>query len=302
MRFLKLLLCLILLINLSSYASSSLFKDIKANEKIEYYLRFKNGDEITGFISEIFDNKEDGEGIKFNTEFGKLTIYDFQISELRLKSELYRHTNRLYLMNTAEPIGSNHFVGNYELLFLYSGIGLADIASVNIGSSLIPGQSNDQLSTVNIKLTVLNEPFESMDGKMVLAVGSSFAHINKNTEFLHFYGVSTFVGRRSNLSIGMFYKAGTNDIGIIKAFDKNYAFTYGNGSFGLNVGLDTKFTESNDLHFIGELWNSDISKPTNTGILIGLRLANTKFSADFGMAMFTQPFVFPFISFVWTPF
>ncbi len=283
-------------------AESPLFKNIKANEKDEYYLRLKNGDELSGYIIEIIDNKEDGDGIRFKTEVGKAIIYDFQISELRLKSELYRHNNRLYFMNTAEPINNNHFIGNYELLFLYGGIGLVDVASINFGTSLVPGQTNDQLTNLNIKFTLLNEPFESMDGKMTLALGSSYSHINKTTEFLHFYGVSTFSGKRSNLSIGLFYKAGLSDIGEIRVFDRLYPFTYGNGSFGLNLGLDTKFTESNDLHFIGELWNSDISKPTNTGILLGLRLTNTKFSADFGMAMFTQPFIAPFFSFVWTPF
>jgi hypothetical protein len=299
------ILCLLFILTVpfsNVFASSPLFKDIIPNEKDEYYLRLKNGDELSGFIIEIIDNKEDGEGIRFKTEVGKALVYDFQIAELRLKSEMYRHTNRLYFMNTAEPINNNHFIGNFELLFLYGGIGLADLASINFGSSLIPGQNNDQLTTLNIKLTVLNEPFESMDGKMVLAIGSNYAHINKGTEFLHFYGVSTFTGRRSNLSIGLFYKAGMNDLGEVKVFDRIYGFNYGNGSFGLNLGLDTKFSERNDLHFIGELWNSDISKPTNTGILIGLRLTNTKFSTDFGLALFTQPFIAPFFSFVWTPF
>jgi hypothetical protein len=50
------------------------------------------------------------------------------------------------------------------------------------------------------------------------------------------------------------------------------------------------------------LWNSDITKPSNSGILLGFRIGNSNVSADFGLAIFTTPYFIPFTSFVWTPF
>jgi hypothetical protein len=68
------------------------------------------------------------------------------------------------------------------------------------------------------------------------------------------------------------------------------------------MGIDTEISGRHGLHFIGELWNSDVNQPTNSGVLLGLRLFNSGFSADFGVAFFMQPFVAPFASFVITPF
>jgi hypothetical protein len=81
-----------------------------------------------------------------------------------------------------------------------------------------------------------------------------------------------------------------------------YPFVYEDGSFGLALGVDTHLSAWKDVRIIGELWNSNISKPTDTGVLLGVRLGNTKFSADFGLALFTSPFLLPFTSFSWTPF
>ena len=88
----------------------------------------------------------------------------------------------------------------------------------------------------------------------------------------------------------------------VKFDDNTINMKYENGNVGIALGLDTRIGSSRTLHFIGELWNSNITKPTNTAVLLGLRLAGQSVSADFGLAFFTQPFAAPFMSFVFTPF
>jgi hypothetical protein len=114
--------------------------------------------------------------------------------------------------------------------------------------------------------------------------------------------VATAALSRTSLTAAIFYKGGSKDIYRIRMANNALDLTYGDGAFGLGLGLDTKLSRMHDLHFIGELWNSDATKPTNTGVLLGLRLCNSSFSADFGLSFFTQPFIAPFCSFVWTPF
>lgn len=288
--------------NLSNVFSQIIDKNNIKYDK-EYIVRLKNGDIFSGFIAEYVTDEEEGDGIKFKTALGKTTIYFFQIAEINLKEEFYKHTHRVFLLPTAEPISNNHFIGNFELLLFYGGFGIGDIVSVTAGSTVVPTlERKEQFSTLNLKFTVYNERFEDMDSKAAFAIGGNLAFINHNNNFQHLYAVASFTGPKSIITGGFFYKLGTQNNYELKFGREFLNANYFNGSFGVGLGLDTKFASSKDLHFIGELWNTDIASPTNTAVLLGLRLNNTRFSADFGLAFFTQPFAVPVFSFVWTPF
>lgn len=278
-----------------------IFKDTPLD--IECVIRFKNGDEITGEIIEKFKTGNNEYAIKFKTALGKTTVYDFQVADIRLKEEYYRHSHRLYLLPTAEPIVNNAFIGNFEMLLFYGGFGVSDWLSITGGTTIIPTLArNEQISTMNVKFTVYQEKFESMEGKASIALGGNLAFINHNNNFQHLYATATFTGAKSIITGSFFFKIGNENNYEVK-FGREYLnLNYLNGSMGIGVGLDTKFTNWNDLHFIGELWNSDITAPSNTAVMLGLRLTNSKFSSDFGLAFFTQPFAIPVVSFAWTPF
>lgn len=268
-----------------------------------YVFKLKNGDLITGLVSKEAQDEKFGNGISVETQLGEAVIFYDQIVECRLEEEQYRHAHRVFLMPTAVPIGDNHFIGDFELLFIYGGIGIMDKISVTAGRSIIPTiASDEQITELNVKFSVLEEKYENFDGKLNLAIGGNLALINDNNRFIHAYGVATFQKKRSRLSAALFFKLGSED--TYRPHFKNNFFdiNHPNGAVGLALGLDTKFTHWHGLHFIGELWNANITKPQNTGVLLGFRLANTEFSADFGLAFFTAPIVAPFFSFVWTPF
>ncbi len=302
----KKLLILILIFVIHStalFSARDILKNILPSDEIVYVLRLNNGDIISGYVTEMMNHPEYGEGIKISTELGIATIYAKQIVEINPEKEHYRHGHRVFLLPTADPIGDGHFIGMFEVLFLYGGIGIADIVSITGGRTMIPQIAPDQqISDVNIKATFLHVPFESMEGYMSFAVGMNFAYVNAANRIINPYIVATFVGERSRITGNIFFKTGSEDFYNVRFYDQLFNMQYANGAVGIGLGLDTKFSKRNDLHFIGELWNNDITKPTNTGVLLGLRLANTNFSSDFGMAFFTEPFFAPFVSFVWTPF
>ena len=101
--------------------------------------------------------REEGEGIKFSTEIGTATIYEDQILEIKKVKNYYRQDHRIYLLPTANPIGNNHFIGNFELLMFYAGAGISDIVSITAGRTFMPSiRSDQQLSVANAKVTLLN--------------------------------------------------------------------------------------------------------------------------------------------------
>lgn len=286
-----------------SMTAKNLTDDILPNKKIKYIIKLTNGDLISGYIVEMVNDPDDGEGIKFSTELGTATIYEDEIELIKIEKNYYRHNNRVYLLPTAEPIKNNHFIGNFELLFFYVGVGISDFASITAGRSVIPNiRSDQQFSVINTKFTLYEMPLNLLTNKLSFAVGANLAYINSKNRFIHFYGVSTLTLNRSAVTAALFYKSGSADIYDIRFANSSLGLIYPDGSFGIGLGLDTKFSNTHLLHFIGELWNSDVTKPTNTAVMLGLRLCNSKFSADFGLSFFTQPFVAPFMSFIWTPF
>ena len=266
-------------------------------------VRLSNGDVISGFVIEYIGATESGEGIKLKTLLGTAIIYSKEIVDITTEDDFYRHNHRIFLLPTAEPIGSNHYIGDFEMLFLYGGFGIYDIASVTAGRSIIPGlPSSDQLSELNAKITVYDSDIPEVARRLTLAVGTNLAFINSRNRLIHYYGTATVSMFRSSLTASVFYKGGSQDVYRLRFSQNDLTMVYPDGSFGIGLGLDTKLTKRHDIHIIGELWNSDVTRPTNTGVLLGIRLCNTNISADFGFAFFTQPFIAPFASFVWTPF
>jgi hypothetical protein len=284
-------------------ADDNILKDIMPSKDIQYVIRLTNGDILSGYVIEMMHDADEGDGIKFRTSIGNAIIYQNQIVEIKIAEENYRQGHRVFLLPTAEGIKDNYFIGIFELGFLYAGAGIGDIFSVTMGRSLIPGiYSNQQVSVIDFKASILSMDFESIARRAALAVGGNLSFINNNNRLVHFYGVGSVTLSRTTLSAAIFFKTGSQDYYQIFFANNFIPMTYEDGSAGISLGLDTRISKRHDLHFIAELWNSNVVKPTNTGVLLGFRLCNTNFSTDFGFALFTNPFFVPFASFVWTPF
>lgn len=293
---------LMLFLTTTAFCEEAILDNIQPDRNTIYIIRLVSGDILSGYIVEIISNAENGEGIKLSTEIGTATIFEDQILEIRELKEHYRHNHRIFLLPTANPIENNHFIGNFELLMFYAGAGISDFLSITAGRTFIPNIRSDQQITVgDVKVTIGSVEFNSKE-RISFALGTNLGFINHDNRFLHFYITNTLILNRSAVTAVVFYKASSDDYNRVRLGNNSIDMWYPNGSFGIGLGLDTKFTQSHDLHFIGELWNSDVTKPTNTAVMMGLRLCSTKFSADFGLSFFTQPFVAPFCSFVWTPF
>ncbi|MBK9246540.1 MAG: hypothetical protein IPM69_00120 [Ignavibacteria bacterium] len=142
-----------------------------------------------------------------------------------------------------------------------------------------------------------------MAGGVSIALRGSLAFLNAKNALQNIFGAVTFTMTKTKLTGLLFYKAGAQDFfnataGTLGTVNVRYP----NGAFGLGIGIDTKLSEWNDLRFIAEGWNNDISVPFNSAALLGIRISNTAVSADFGIAVFSAPAFVPCVSFVWTPF
>lgn len=271
------------------------------NEKI--VIRLVNGDVLTGYIISEFNEDDRGEGIKFKMNLGTAKIFASEIAEINPFSRQYRHDHRHFLLPSAKPIGKDHFISNFEVLFFYGGFGISDIVSVTAGRSVIPTvRASKQISELNVKATVYKTDWKSGEGGMYIALGGNMIFINSDNRLLHNYLTVSLSGAKSLLTASVYYKYGGDDYYRAIFRDVAYDFIYEDGAFGLALGVDTKFTSYHGLHFIGEVWNSNIAKPSNTGIMLGFRVANARVAGDFGIALFTEPFVVPFLGFTWTPF
>jgi hypothetical protein len=298
------LVCLIYFSSfVSLYCSGDILKRITPDKNTQYIIRLNNGDIVSGYIIEMVNDPAEGEGIKVQTVIGNAIIFANQIVDIDAKDDNYRHSHSVYLLPTAMPVGNNYFVGIYELLFLYAGGGIGDWLSITAGHSFLPAiSSTQQISTIDVKFSLVSLQFEDVARKLTLALGGNMAFVNNNNRFVHLYGVGTVELSRTMLTTVVFVKTGSQDIYNLYFGNNLVNLIYEDGSFGIGLGLDTKIIERHDLHLIGELWNSNVAKPSNTAILLGFRICNTSFSADFGLSFFTIPYAAPFVSFKWTPF
>jgi hypothetical protein len=304
MTFTRKVLLVFLLALLNLPLQAGILHNISPSRDKEYTVRLTNGDVISGFITQMITDRNEGDGIEMQTPLGTAVIYESQISNIRLKESAYRHSHRVFLLPTAEGIKDNYFIGNFELLFLYAGAGIGDWFSITAGRSIIPGiASYQQISVVNAKFTVFNQDFDTLGRKLLIAVGGNYGWANDANKLYHLYGVGTFKLSRTSLTANVFYKLGSVDYYNLSFGNSGLIpMRYNNYAWGIGLGMDTQLPTWESVHVIGELWNNDITSPSKTGILLGLRICNTAFSADFGLTVFTQPFLAPFVSFTWTPF
>lgn len=327
------LLCLLIYGSLAHalplYAElTTLPASLKIDAKTVYRIRLTNGDMITGVITDkdtdraIADEPE-RTYIKFKTDVGLLKIYADEISDIILKDASYRHNHRLFFMPTAESIGNNHFLGSWELLMLYGGAGIGDILSITAGRTIIPTlSSQEQFSLINAKVLLYATPPSDVPVRTKLNIGGTTVYESETDEtgrialaggvqwtalqqarISTVYTVGTYTQGRSALSALLFYKAGGDETIFLSGRQLGSTlFRYPSGAFGVGLGLDVRFPERNDIHFIGELWNADISRPVGTAVILGIRLTNSTLSADFGIATTTNLDILPVVNFVWTPF
>ena len=299
------------------------------NNLLEYTVLLRNGDVISGKILDcvIDSNAEQNENapntqtnnvrktevdsaealsyILIRTFLGEIKIYEDEIIDIKKKKTNISQNHSLYIMPTANPIGNNHFIGNYELVFLYGGIGVTDWVSLTAGHSMIPlTNSNEQISVVNAKVSLPVVGTKDVSN-LVLAVGGNLSWINAHNRMLHLFGIATYNSvdmNNSNFSAGIFYKLGSQDYATVRLIEREFYLDYPDGVFGICLGLEKRFEKRNDLSFLLEIWNSDVVNAANTAVLLGLRFSREKLYTDFGLSFFTQPFVIPFFSFVWMPF
>ncbi len=308
-KTLKPLSVLILALLLFCMSSKILYAneiDLKILEKYKFtqvVVRLNNGDV---FSCEILNYElEDGKvnKVEVATAIGKTKIFADEIAEIVHYQDYNRHSHRIYILPTAEPISGNHFVGNFEILFFYVGFGISDYFSITAGRSVIPTiRSQEQFSVVNAKVTLYQQYWDSMEGNMSIALGYNHALVNSDNTVSHLYSAISFRGAKSILTASVFAKIGSKDFYEARFGENFLPFSFENGSIGFAIGLDTRFSSTRDIHFIGELWNSNIIKPGSSGLLLGFRIGNTKIAADFGLAVFGSPYFVPFTGFVWTPF
>jgi len=266
-------------------------------------IRMMNGDILTAKILDFEKSDSANYSLSVQTPIGKTKVFSYEIAEVQPVEKYNRQSHRIYLLPMAEPIGQNHFIGDFEMLFLYGGVGISNFLSITAGTSIIPYiPLNDQISVANAKVTFLTLKGDTYLDKMSFALGGNYALINTENKIYHIYTSISITMPKTIASLSVFTKFGNHDVYAVH-FDNNlFDMTYENGSFGIAAGLDTRFSTTKDIHFIGEVWNSDVAKPTNTAVLVGFRICNTTLSADFGVAITTSPFFIPFASFVWTPF
>jgi len=274
--------------------------DINSNHK--YLIKLKSGDVISGYITDKNQDSID-KFFRFEMLLGTPKIYFSEISTIRYYTEIYKHQHRIFLMPTAEPISPDPFIGNIEGMFFYGGFGISQYFSMTAGRSVIPFlYDKQQISLFNIKSSLYTIDYDSLGGHFSVAVGYNRTWINDNNIIEHLYAATSFKLKKTLFTANIFYKFGGKDYYDFAIQDAVYPTYYGPGTFGVGLGVDSKFSERHNLFFIGEVWNQDIMDMRKTAFSLGIRLAEDKISFDWGILIFTRPYIIPYFSFVWTPF
>lgn len=271
----------------------------------EYYVRLVNGDVVTGQILEISSDST-GTFLRLAASFGRARLYAREISWIGPREASYRARSRGILLPTAQPIGNDHYLALVEAVMPTIGVGIGSVLSITAGRTVVPGIGwSNQFSTVNIKGTLYEGPNGLVEqGKQVYALGVNGAWINDVNFIGHVYGVATYTGKRTSVSTLVHAKVSGKDDYTVSGGNlfSPFRFPYANGTIGLAFMMDVRFPELHDLHFIGELWNADILRPSNSALFLGVRQGNTALTFDFGVAVLPGPNVAPALVVQWTPF
>lgn len=262
-------------------------------DSLRYIVQMHSGDSFRGNLIGYTDTT-----VIVQTEFGEVTIAKHLVSEFIPVQGPYRRRPNHFLMPSASPNGPGGFISNYELGFLYGGFGLGYGATVSLGATLVPGiPFRSQIFHAGAKFTVeRSEEYE-------LAVGAAYSYITLDYPYAHIYGVGTFPLGNGRYSAMLFYRASGKEIAPVafEAFSSDTTrFTiFYEGSIGVALGFDAPAFGRDDISWVGEIWNNDVTKPQNTVSMLGIRVTNEHLSADFGLALFSAPFIVPVTSFSW---
>lgn len=268
-----------------------------------YIFRLTSGDEITGKVLEKDSTEKGRKFIRIESMIGESLIYHNEIAGVRAYSSIYKHTHRVFLMPTAEPI-TEPFIGNLEALFIYGGFGITKYFSVTFARSFLPLlYKGQQITEVNVKSTVYQRPLnKEVAGHMSVAAGANYLQINNDNSLTHIYGSLTFRLKKTGFTTNLYWKQGGPDTYEVYFRDDVYPVIYEGGTFGVGLGIDTKFSTRHDLFYIAEVWNKNIQSLRQTAVSSGFRLSIDNCAMEWGVLVFMRPYVLPYFNFVWTPF
>jgi hypothetical protein len=275
---------------------------ISGEEEI-YIFRLKTGDEITGRILQNDSTEKGRKYIKIESSIGESLIYHDEISDFQPYDAIYKHSHRVFLMPTAEPI-TEPFIGNLQAVFLYGGFGITQYFSTTFARSVIPIlYEGQQITELNMKSTVYQRPLnDSVAGHMSVAGGFNYIQINDDNSFWHYYASITFRLKKTGFTTNLYYKNGGPDVYEVYFKDNVYPVIYESGTFGVGLGIDTKFSDRHNLFYTAEVWNKNIQSLRETGLSSGFRMVIDNCAMEWGLVFFPKPFALPYFNFVWTPF
>ena len=272
--------------------------------ELVYYVRMSNGDVLSGLSTQV---KEDGKGsyIELTTINGRIKIYEENIAWIGLYIDSYRADSRGLLIPNAEPIGNDSYIGVTEAVMPTVGIGYTPYLNVVAGRTIIPGiGAENQFSIVNIKSTLYEAENGLVEGgKQFYAVGFNASWLNDVNFIGHLYGVATFTGKRTRVSTLVHWKAAGKEVYTVSSgtLANSFQFPYINGTLGIGLMMDVRFPELHDVHVLAELWGGDLTRPSQSGLFLGLRQTNNQLTYDFGFGLLPRGVLVPIVNFAWTP-
>jgi hypothetical protein len=265
----------------------------QVRDSLHYIVKMASGDAFRGNLINYTDTT-----VTIQTEFGVVTVDKRLISSFIPVEGPYKRRPNHFLMPTASPNGPGGFISDYELGFLYGGFGLGYGATISMGATLVPGVAlRSQLYHIGAKFTI------ERSQEMELAVGAAYSYLTLDYPYAHIYAVGTFPIGTGRYSTMLFYRASGQDVAPVAlqlfSLDTTRFTIHYEGSLGAAVGFDAPAFGRDDMSWVGEIWNNDLTKPQNTVSLLAIRVTNEHASADFGLALFSQPFIVPVTSFTW---
>jgi hypothetical protein len=265
-------------------------------DSLRYIVQMRTGDSFRGNLVGHSDTT-----VTVSTEFGRVTLDKRLVEQFIPLDGPYRRRAHHFLMPTASPSGPGGFISNYELGFYYGGFGLGYGATITAGATLVPGiPLKHQLFHAGAKFTLeRNADYE-------LALGAAYTFFTTDYPYGHIYGVATFPTGTARYSAMILYRATGDDVARIRiapfaSSDTTDITMFYEAAVGAAFGFDAPAFGRDDMMWVGEIWNNDVSKPQNTVSMLGIRVMNETLSADFGLALFTAPFIAPVFSFTWRP-
>jgi hypothetical protein len=265
-------------------------------DSLHYIVQMKSGDSFRGNLTGHTDST-----VTVGTEFGPVTIAKNLVDRFIPLDGPYRKRPLHFLMPSASPAGPGAFVSNYELGFYYVGVGLGYGATITAGATLVPGiPLKHQLYHAGAKFTI------ERSADYEVALGAAYTFLTTEHPYGHIYGVATFPAGTARYSAMILYRATGDDVARIRiapfgSSDTTDVTVYYDGTIGAAFGFDAPAFGRDDMMWVGEIWNNDVSKPQNTVSMLGIRVMNETLSADFGLALFTAPFIAPVFAFTWRP-